>query len=230
MAKLKLGAMLGDARNAIGGMVFSKNQFGAYARQKVSPVQPRSIKQAAVRSGVQDLATKWANQLTAAQRAGWIALASVNPVVDVFGDSQILTGLQMFVRVNRNLIKAGQDYRANPPANQDVDALSTLTVAASVATQAITLTFTPTPIGALNKLLEWATPALPKGRAYHENFYKFLAASAANAPTGVDIGPAWVLRFGAMQLGQQIGVKCRLLNVDTGAESAALQATCEAGA
>lgn len=230
MAKLKLGAMLGDARNAMGGMVFSKNQFGAYARQKVSPVQPRSIKQTLARMLLQDLATRWANTLTTAQRAGWIALASSNPVTDVFGDSQILTGLQIYVRCNRNLMKAGQDYRANPPANQDVDALTALTVAASVAAQSITLTFTPTPLEADHKMMYWATPPLSHGRAYHENFYKFLGASAAALASPSDIGALWVNRYGAFQLGQQIGVKVRLVNVDTGAESAALTATCEAAA
>jgi len=226
MAKTKLGATLADARNAAGGIVYSKNQFGSYIRQKVSPVQPRSHFQAAVRASLQYFATRWANTLTAAQRAGWIALAAANPVIDVFGDSQILTGLQFYVRVNRNLVKAGQDPRDNPPANQNVDALTTLSVAADVSDSAITLTFTPTPVGAANKLLTYATPPLPPGRAFAENFFKFIDASAANVATGLNVYTEWVARYGIMQATQQLVVKCRLLNVDTGAESAALQASC----
>jgi len=226
MAKTKLGATLADARNAAGGIVYSKNQFGSYIRQKVSPVQPRSTHQMAARARLQDLATRWANTLTDAQRAAWIALAAANPVIDVFGDSQVLTGLQFYVRVNRNIIAAGGTRIDAAPANQNVTALLTLSLTADVSDNKINVTFTPTPLGASEKLVIYATPPLSSGRAFAQNFLKYIYASAAAQVSPVDVTNEWRTRYGDFQAAQRITIEACILNSTNGAASATLQATC----
>jgi hypothetical protein len=137
MAKIKLGATLGDARNAAGAIVYSKNQFGAYIRQKVSPVQPRTPRQTQVRQQFTDISKRWGVVLTDSQRNGWKALAAANPVSDVFGDSQTLTGLQFYQRVSRNLQEAGEPILDDAPADQNVTGLLTLAVNPSVASHSV---------------------------------------------------------------------------------------------
>jgi hypothetical protein len=225
MAKLKLGAMLGDARNAMGGMVFSKNQFGSYARQKVSPVQPRGALALAVRAQVQHLATYWANTLDAAKRAAWIALAQTNPVSDVFGDSQVLTGLQYFVRVNRNIMKFYTAVTPNAPADQNVTPLTSLSLVADISDVKLELTFTPTPLGANEVLEVWATPLLPQGRAYSQNFLKFIMTGQLAGASPHNAYSVWVGRFGTMIAGPKIYVQASILNLTNGAVSAPLQAS-----
>jgi len=226
MAKIKLGATLADARNAAGGIVYSKNQFGSYVRQKVSPVQPRTTHQNAARARVQDLATRWAHTLTSTQRLGWISLAEANQVIDVFGDSQTLTGMQFYVRVNRNLLQAGGTRIDDPPANQSVTALLTLSVTADVSDNKIGVTFTPTPLGASEKLVIYATPPLSSGRAFAQNFLKYIYYSAAAQVSPVDVTTEWRNRFGDYQAGQRITIEACILNSTNGAASAVLQATC----
>jgi len=224
MAKTKLGATLADARNAAGGIVYSKNQFGSYIRQKVSPVQPRTYFQTKARAQVQHLATYWANTLTAAQRAAWIALAQANPVIDVFGDSQVLTGLQYFVRVNRNLMKIGEALIPNAPADQDVTALLSLSLLCDVSDAKVQLTFTPTPLAASEALIVYATCPLPQGRAFAQNFLKFISASTATV-SPVNVYTDWVDRYGTLSAGPKIIVEASILDKTNGAQSAVMQAS-----
>jgi len=229
MGKVKLGATLADARNAVGGIVYSKNQFGAYIRQKVSPVQPRSEVQTKARAQVQHLATYWANTLTAAQRQAWISLAQANPVIDVFGDSQILTGLQFFVRVNRNLMKLGEALIPNAPPDQDVTALLSLSLLADVSDAKVQLTFTPTPLAAGEALVVYMTCLLPQGRAFAQNFLKLVSASTATV-SPVNIYGDWVSRYGTLVAGPKLIVEASILDKTNGAQSAVLQASCTVSA
>jgi len=226
MAKVKLGATLADARNAAGGIVYSKNQFGAYVRQKVSPVQPRGVYQQLARAQTQHLATYWANTLTALQRAAWIALAEANPVIDVFGDSQILTGLQYFVRVNRNRMKAELVQIDDAPADQVVSAPLTLTLTADVSDNKIGIAFTPTPPPAGHHVVMWLTPQLTQGKAFAQSYLKLIQISAAAAPSPIDVTTKWRDRYGTFVAGPKLICEMCFLNGTNGAESAALQASC----
>jgi len=69
MAKIQFSAVVGDARGKVGGNVFTKGRSGAVLRTKVSPVQPRSSFQRAVRSGFTAESKAWTGDLDDTQRA-----------------------------------------------------------------------------------------------------------------------------------------------------------------
>lgn len=222
MAKAKFGAALADARGSVAGLVFTKNRFGQILRQKVSPVQPRSIRQAAARAALQYLATRWANSLSDAQRAAWIALANANPVTNAFGDSITLTGMQYYVRVNRNLGKVGEAYDDDAPANQDVTGLLTVTLSAAEVAATMSVAWTATPLAAAHRGAFWASPPMSSGRSFNENLLKFLTFTLAADPSPFDIAPYYLPRFGVWQAGQHIFVRAGAVNTTNGAESAYL--------
>lgn len=93
-------AILSAASGSMGGLVFSHNKGGMYTRKRVTPTNPRTTLQTAIRSGFKTTSSLWANALTSAQRAGWIAFALANPVPNRLGAPCIITGLQMFMRFN----------------------------------------------------------------------------------------------------------------------------------
>lgn len=101
MAKF-LSQIVSDIRGSINGITFSRNSSGGYARQKVSPVNPNTAKQANRRSIFGQLASEW-RALSDAQRNAWRELAIANPTTDSLGQSVTLTGLQMYQRINTNL-------------------------------------------------------------------------------------------------------------------------------
>lgn len=131
MAKILLGAALGDARGSVGAHTFTRGRNGAVLRQKVSPVQPRSSSVLTIRSQFSSLSKYWANSLTDDQRAGWIALANVTNYTNVFGNTYHPTGLQLFQSCNRNMDVIGEAHIDDAPDNLDVTSL--LTVAADAA-------------------------------------------------------------------------------------------------
>lgn len=71
MAQIKFGAFVTDMRGKIGGSVFSKNKNGAYAKNKVTPSNPQSGAQMAVRNLLAGFAQQW-RTLTETTRQGWI--------------------------------------------------------------------------------------------------------------------------------------------------------------
>jgi hypothetical protein len=88
----------------MGGVTFSHNKGGMYIRKRVTPTNPRSVLQTAIRSGFKNTSSLWASALTAAQRAGWTAFAQANPVPNKLGAPCIITGLQMFMRFNTPIV------------------------------------------------------------------------------------------------------------------------------
>jgi hypothetical protein len=219
VAKINFGAGIADARGSVGGHTFSKNQFGAYLRQKVSPVQPRSPEQTLVRQMFGDLAKRWFQVLDSAQRAAWIALAASNPVVDVFGNSQILSGLQLYMRCNRNLQSVGVTVIDDAPADQGVVNFGSLSIAASVGGGTIALTFTPDPTGADTYFVVFATPLLSPGKAFTNSFMRQITSRGVNEGSPTSIFNEWVAKYGALALGQRLGVKLSMVNSLNGAAS-----------
>jgi hypothetical protein len=128
VAKVKFGALAQDARGKIDGVVYSRNQFGSYVRQKVSPVQPQTARQTLVRERLTTLSKRFSTLISDAQRQAWNAFAKVNPVVDVFGNPQALSGISAYVRLNGVILNGGGTIIDTPPADLSVAGLLSLSV------------------------------------------------------------------------------------------------------
>src|SRR5689334_711787 len=101
MALIQMGTVVTDIRNSIGGVTFSKNRGGSYARKKVSPVNTPTPAQAAVRANFGANAKLWSGTLTADQRQAWGFFAQANPLVNVFGNSILVSGLNMLMKLSQ---------------------------------------------------------------------------------------------------------------------------------
>jgi hypothetical protein len=132
MARIIFGNMVADARGKVGGIVYSRNTGGAYARQKVSPVQPRTPAQLNQRSRLTSISKLWEN-LTNAQREAWKAFSLAARKRDVLGLSKQRTAQQMFMFCNLALDSAGYATISNPPVTLEVDALSSITLASGTS-------------------------------------------------------------------------------------------------
>lgn len=229
MAKINFGVGVADARNSVGGHTFSKNQFGAYIRQKVSPVQPRTARQQIVRQQLTDLSKRWGAVLTDAQRVAWVALAGMFPVIDVFGNTQVLSGLQFYVRVNRNLQEVSAAGIDDAPLDQSVGSpgiVSLTATASSPGPGALSVVFTNTPLGATEHLVVFASPGLSPGKTFVQSFLKLTKAAAGAATVSpFVITTEWVALFGPILSGAKIAVGVSVINDVNGAASPAQQAS-----
>ena len=127
--KIKFGAIVVDGRNKIGGHVMSKNPAGAYMRTKVTPVNPRSTDQAAIRSRLSAISSAWRG-LTTGYVPAWNAAVDQWKKTDIFGDLKKPTGFNLHQKLNNNAIRAGGSAITLPPAAVAISPLGSLELSA----------------------------------------------------------------------------------------------------
>lgn len=97
MALLKLGSLVSEARGSIGGVVYARNRYGAYARARTKPVDPNTPLQNTYRSNMSQALAAW-RALTQAQRALWNAYAAVHTFKNRLGEAFTPSGLNLWTR------------------------------------------------------------------------------------------------------------------------------------
>jgi len=228
MAKVQFGNIVADARNAVGGVVYSRNTWGAYIRQKVSPVQPRSPRQVEMRANLTELSKRWGTVLTEAQREAWRQFGAAFPIVDVFGNTVSLTGIAAYQRVNRVRALLGLPPLDDPPANMDVTAPESaelqITYTGTPPALSLKVVFMPSPAPSGHHVEVWATKPLSPGRAFVSSELRLLKVSPAAQASPLDITLEYLSRFGEPAAGQKIFVEVRFANSANGAQSRGLRA------
>jgi hypothetical protein len=224
MAKVQFGGIATDARGKLAGIVYSKNAAGAYVRQKVSPTQSLTTRRGLVRSRITNLSKYWSATLTAAQIASWNAFAKNNPVTDVFGRSQTLSGIQTFCRLNAQILNVGGTQIDVPPPSLTIVGITTITVTAVAGVAALSIAYTATPLAANTVLNVFATQQLPVGRTFTKPFMRWIFSSAAAAASPANVLAAYTAKFGTLVAGSKIGVLVNVVNDDTGAATTGLYA------
>jgi len=229
MAKVKYGGGVADMRNAFAGQVHSRNTYGNYIRQKVSPVQPRTPRQQQLRSQLSDLAKRYSTVLTDEQRNAWINFAAANPVVDVFGDSIVLTGINMYQKVNNLRKLMGLSILDDPPSDFSVQSPTSaglqIDYEGTPPTLKIKVTFAPSPAPAKHRVEVWATEPMKPGVMFFSHKLRLLKISQANQSSPLDITDDYIARFGTPAAGTKIGVEIRFVNEENSAQSRGLRAT-----
>jgi len=100
MALIRFSGGIGDMRGSIGGTVYSKNRYGNYARGRITPVNPNSSAQQAVRNTMGAVVSLWYSALNATERAAWAVYAAGINFTNKLGETITLTGFNHFVRTN----------------------------------------------------------------------------------------------------------------------------------
>lgn len=213
--KMKFGAIVVDGRNKIGGHVASKNRAGAYLRTKVTPVNPQTSYQLAARAALTGFSQGWRG-LTQAQRDSWNAAVGDYQRTDIFGDLKSPTGLNLFVRLNRELDLIGVASISVPPLPSAVGAIVSTSVAAAAGAGTIVLT-NDGAVPASTSIKVYATPAVSPGKSFVKSEYRCIGSFAAAEASPIDIQALYDARFGAVgTAGQKIFVKIVPVNATTG--------------
>lgn len=224
--KAKFGAIIVAGSGKIGGHVASRNRSGAYLRTKVTPVNPQTAAQAAVRNRLSGLSSGWRG-LTAAQRAAWNGAVQDFAKTDVFGDLKNPSGFNLYQRLNNNLLNVGESAIASPPQVAQVDAFSSVSLAAEDGTVAESLTLTYAPaIAADHKVKVMATPPLSAGISFVKSEYRQIDVIATADASPLDILAAYQTKFGSTgEAGQKIFVKVAQVNTVSGQEGTPISAS-----
>ena len=198
--KIKFGSIVVAGSGKIGGHVASKNRGGAYLRTKVTPSNPNTSYQAAARSILASLSTGW-SLLTDAQRLGWNSAVKDFATTDIFGDIKNPSGINLYVKLNANLIASGQAVISSAPAKEEVQ-FSQLTSATFD-----TLTPATSSIDFSDNVLDGvmlqirATPIVSAGTTFVKNLYRDILYAEVDG-SSVVFGTAYTAKFGSPAAGQ----------------------------
>lgn len=215
MAKVKYSALVSDMRNKLNGSVLSKNRFGSYIRNKVTPVNPQSIDQTLVRARFAQFSQQW-RTLTEVQRDAWNAAVDQWQTTDIFGDLKSPTGLQLFVRINTNIAIAGGSVVLLPPAPASMQAVTSAEVSADVSDSEVVIDFTPTPVPAGFALVVEATEQVSPGINFVKNKFRQIIVYPATTATAQNVFPEYTAKFGGLVAGQKLFIRLKFINLTTG--------------
>jgi hypothetical protein len=220
--KALFGSFIVDGRNKVNGHVVSKNRYGSYIRTKVTPVNPQTVGQQAARNNLATNSQNWRG-LTEDQRQGWIDAAANFPFTDIFGNIKFLSGQALYVKLNNNLVNAGQAAIDTAPAPVAIPALNSITLTAAAGIPAVSLAYDPTPVPADFALFIEMTPNVTPGKTFVKNLFRLLVVRAAASASPADLLSAYADSFGNPVAAQKIFARVRLVSTTTGQSGIPLQ-------
>lgn len=170
-------------------------------------MNPNSAAQQTARNLLSQYSQAWAG-LTQERRDAWTVYAGDHPVTDSLGQSQALTGMQYYVRVNTAMRAAGFAAGVDDPP-VDIPAAPVLTVA-SVSIGSISVTATPSPLPAGNRMVFESSPPVSSGRGYNSDYRVVSTVAPAGAPEVDD--SILITKWGTVSEGQKFFLRARVVN------------------
>jgi hypothetical protein len=142
---VKFGGGITDMRGSIGGTVFSRNKSGAIARQRTTPINPRTALQSAARAILSFISQLWRSGPSAAQKEGWDTFAKNVEASNKLGETIRNTAANQFTKSNTVFRNAGIPEILDAPVIFTLPGADpTFAIVASEATQELAITFDDT--------------------------------------------------------------------------------------
>lgn len=142
MALIRFGGGVVQMSGSIAGDTFARNRYGNYSRARTKPINPNTALQQRARAAVAALVERWAETLSVANRTAWALYASNVAMLNKLGETIHLSGFNHYIRSNAFLQQYGiTTIDAGPVIFTVADQDPTIAIAASEATQQVTITF-----------------------------------------------------------------------------------------
>lgn len=177
-----------QASGSIAGITYSHNRGGMYTRARVTPTDPSSQRQQAVRAAMGVLAPYWGETLTQDQRDAWDLYGANVAWQNPLGETIFLTGQQHFLRCNIPHVQLGAPPEPDAPIIFDLGTFTAPTIHEAKAVNTISIAFTDTDdwantVGAY--LAIYCGKAVGPGRTFYRGPWRL-----AGAIGGADPPPA----------------------------------------
>jgi len=207
--KAQFGALVVAGSGKINGWVASRNRGGAYFRTKVTPLNPSTSAQQNARGILGSLSTQW-SQLTEEQRLSFNNAVASFATTDIFGDIRNPSGINLFVKLNTNLLNTEQAQITSAPAKEEFIYSGISSVDMDVSSQSVSLTLANgSNDGSL--VLLFATPTLTNGTTFVKNRLRLIGSASVDG-SGIDATAGYIAKFGAFALGANIVAGYKLIS------------------
>lgn len=207
--KAQFGAIVVAGSGKIGGHVASRNRGGAYFRTKVTPINPSTAAQQNARGILGSLSTQW-SQLTDAQRLSFNNAVADFATTDIFGDIRNPSGINLYVKLNANLLNTGQAQISSAPIKEEFIYSGIVAAHCLVTTQSVTIQVSDDN-NTGNKILAFATPTLSNGTTFVKNRLRSVGSFNIIADEA-DLSEGYTAKFGTFALGANIVVGFRIIS------------------
>lgn len=216
MTKVKYSALVSEMRNKLNGSVASRNRYGNYWRNKVTPVNPSTLPQQQARSRLVSRSQVW-RTLSEEQRIAWGESAQNFPFVDIFGDQRIYSGQALYMKLNLNLIKIGEDSISTPPLPGVVQNLQALSVTADDSGD-VQIVVSSNSIPGGQSVYIWGAAGIGPGITFYKNRVRGLGQGTVGSGQ-IDAGALFIARFGVLEAGTKLFAGVTVVNNETGQEN-----------
>jgi|GEM_PF-457018 len=234
MAKAKLGILNKNLRGKVGNVVYGRSTAGPTVRELVTPANPQTSGQVAMRGGLTGFARQW-QTLTAAQRLAWEEYAGTLTHGNDVGNVTKVKGISAFVGVNQDLAIVGGAPVVDPPppestVSQFAGGTGTLTVAGGNITGfSLALTLVGDAGLGANEVI-YVRASAPKSAGQSVDVV-LVRQSAINRGVpyltlAPDVFADYSARWGtAIGASEQVGLAAKIVNTVTGRSSGYLRFT-----
>jgi hypothetical protein len=222
MALVKWSALVAEVRGKINGTVFARNRYSAFARNKVSPFNPRTARQQEVRAIFAQQSQAW-RVLPQEARDAWNRSVEDFLKTNIFGDTVRPSGFTLFIRININLINIGQPTIKFPPVPVLLNTIKIIQFKLEAASKIIDITIESSePITHIPLL--FVTRPMSPGITYGQRELRMINFSSSLIVPNqyiMKVGPDYVAKYGPLTdyLGQRIFFKITPIEKQTGLNS-----------
>lgn len=220
MAKIKFGTIVSDIRGSIDSVTFSRSRYGAYARKKVTPVNPNTERQSDVRT-MFGAASSGFRSLGKAVIDAWNAVAPEYTRANIFGDNLPLSGQTLYTKLKTQLLVLGQVTDPSPINPVTIPQVTADNVVADVSTGTIVIEELAA-TGAGQVIAIYASAPVSAGRTFFSRSQMRLVTTkpVSGAQADLDITTAYESVFGDILttpfVGQKLRVEAKFVNLANG--------------
>ena len=204
-----------QASGSIAGITYSHNRGGMYTRARVTPTDPSSARQQAMRAAMGVLAPFWGQTLTPAERAAWDLYGDNVPWINPLGQTIFLTGQQHFLRINTVRVQIAIGILSVAPSIFDLGTFTAPTINFAETAPGLSINFTNTDAWANavgGFMLFYMSRAQGPGRNFYRGPWQF-----GGLITGDPVPPASPILIPVPQvwpIGSLIWSQVRVIQVD----------------
>ncbi len=213
MAIIKLGITVVGIRGTIGGITFSQNKAGPYAKAWRKPVDPRTPGQLAARALLSTIPTEW-RAITQAQRDAWDTWAAL-PAQDLtnpLGETYSISGFAWFNKFNTWGLSLGFTVRTAAPTLPKPAPPTILTATVQNTVLQADVTYASGTFGASDTIVVFVAPWKTQTALTPPNNFRFLRADFNPPATLFDFKNQYTNTLGAPIVSGQAFIRVYLQN------------------
>jgi photosystem II stability/assembly factor-like uncharacterized protein len=214
---IKFGSIITEGVGKLGGSTITKSRSGIVFKNKMSRVNSCSEIQVTMRQRITLLSKAW-SQLLESQRTSWNIATTYYPQRNYFGDTVYLSGYNLYLKINLQLLLIGQSVIDTAPVRGAYVSIESASALAYNSLNYLFLSFSPTVPTDFNYKI-YASPGLSPGKNYCLSPYRFLGILPANTTSYYDLSTLYLSKIGYIGfVGQRIFIKIIPVNQSTGIE------------